>query len=71
MLLMARRARLPSRYWNALSPKQVWCRVRGTWDCRCEHEPQILFPTRSLPGGLSLTQRKEEPWNRSTIGSQG
>ncbi len=34
-----------------LSPEQVWRRVRGTWNCRCEHEPQIRFPARSSPAG--------------------
>jgi len=28
------------------SPRQVWRRARGTWDCRYEHEPQL----RLLPG---------------------
>jgi hypothetical protein len=36
---------------GALSPKQVWCRVRGTWDCRCEHEPQIRFLPGPSPAG--------------------
>ena len=47
----ARRARSPSRYWSADSPQQVWRRTRGTWDCRCEHEPQIRLVTRSSPVG--------------------
>jgi len=58
MLAVAHRARSPSRYWSALSPKQVWCRARGTWDCRCEHEPQIRCVARSLPGGSSSTPRR-------------
>jgi len=41
MLRVARRAWSPFRYWSTFSPEQVWRRVRGTWDCRCEHEPQI------------------------------
>ena len=47
----ARRARSPSRHWSAESPQQVWRRTRGTWDCRCEHEPQIRLGTRSSPVG--------------------
>ena len=39
------------RYWSAESPQQVWCRTRGTWDCRCEHEPQIRLTSRSSPVG--------------------
>src|SRR6266540_4057033 len=57
MLCVARRAWSPSRYWSSLSPKQVWRRTRGTWDCRCEHEPQIRFPTRSSPAGRCVPAR--------------
>ena len=63
MLVVARRVRSPSRSWSALSPKQVWCRVRGTWDCRCEHEPQIRSCcTGYLPGGSIVCRptRREE-----------
>src|SRR3954451_20433574 len=63
MLEAACRARSPSRSWSALSPKQVWCRVRGTWDCRCEHAARIrCCSTGSLPGGLLLlsARGKEE-----------
>src|SRR5258706_7168367 len=57
MLALARRARSPSRYWSAESPKQVWRRARGAWDCRCEHEPQIRLTARSSPVGCPISQR--------------
>jgi hypothetical protein len=32
------------------SPRQVWRRARGTWDCRYEHEPQLrLYVGSSEP----------------------
>ena len=64
----ARRARSPSRYWSAESPQQVWRRARGTWDCRCEHEPQIRLTARSSPAGRLIGPSEEEAWNRSTTG---
>jgi hypothetical protein len=64
----ARRARSPSRQWSAESPQQVWRRTRGTWDCRCEHEPQIRLGTRSSPAGSPPQPPEEETWNRSTPG---
>jgi len=27
---------------GASSPSKVWCGIRGTGECRFEHEPQIL-----------------------------
>ena len=60
MVRGARRARSPSGYWSAESPQRVWRRARGTWDCRCEHEPQIRLTARSSPVGQPQRQPSEE-----------
>ena len=43
---------------------------RGTSDCRCEHEPQIRFSPRSLPGGSNIDPvGRRHQWSRSMIAS--
>jgi len=57
MLVVACRARSPSRYWSAVVPATSLVQGRGTQDCRCEHEPQIRFsPGSSSAGRSSPTQ---------------
>ena len=55
-----RRARSPFRSWRQLNPYPSLAQGRGTWHCRYEHELQIRFSPRSLPGGaISVIVRKE------------
>jgi hypothetical protein len=65
MLPAIRRARSPSQHWSSLSPQQVWRRARGTWDCRCEHEPQIQWVARSGRGRVRQALGPLRPAHRN------
>ena len=72
MLGVPRRARSPFRSWRQLNPYPSLAQGRGTSDCRYEHELQIRFSPRSLPGGsVIVVVRKEITPLKAVANKQG
>src|SRR5512133_2032691 len=58
-MLAARRAWSPSRYWRVSARNQSGGGSRGTLECRCEHEPQILCGAGPSPAGCPSPSGRE------------